>query len=391
MVAIRHPWRFWLAVGVVTLLAVWLLRGMLAPFLVGMAVAYICDPAVERLDRNTRVPRWLGTTLVLSAFLLVAVAILIVIVPVVQRQLAGFLADLPRYIELASERLQPIWSRLREDLTREEIERLSQTFGSYAGDAIGWLGTIVGSLWRGGMAVVDVLSFLVITPVVAFYILRDWPKVLDQIDRLIPRPQQQTIHRLMSDIDTTLASFIRGQGLVCLILGSFYAIALSVVDLNFAILVGLTAGFLSFIPYVGTAVGFLSSTGIALVQFDSPAMWAVVIGIFVAGQVLESLLTPKLVGDSIGLHPVWVMFALFAGATLAGFTGVLLAVPVAAIVGVVVRFALDRYRQSSLYRGQEPDTDPALSQADGQGAVAADAGGPADPAASSDTDPGMRG
>lgn len=360
MIAMRRPWRFWLAVVAAFLISVWLLRGMLAPFLVGLAVAYICDPAVERLDRGTRVPRWLGTTLVLSCFLLVAVAILLVIVPVLQRQLAGFMADLPRYVELASERLQPIWARLREDLTREEIEQLSQTFGSYAGDAIGWLGSIAGGIWRGGMAIVDILSFLVITPVVAFYILRDWPKATAQVDALIPRPQHKIVRRLLADIDDTLASFIRGQGLVCIILGTFYAVALSIVDLNFAILVGLTAGLLSFIPYVGTAIGFLSSTGIALVQFDDPVMWGVVIGIFVAGQVMESLLTPKLVGDSIGLHPVWVMFALFAGATLAGFTGVLLAVPVAAVVGVLVRFALSQYRGSSLYQGVSvPADDPA--------------------------------
>lgn len=364
---ISRPWRVWLAGLIIFCVLVWLLRSILAPFLVGIAIAYICDPAVERLDRSRRLPRWVGTIIVLSGFLVIALAVLLVIAPVLQRQLAAFLADVPTYVEMATERLQPIWAQFREELTREEVQRLTEAAGSYAGDALGWLLTLLGGLWRGGMAVFDVISFLVVTPVVAFYLLRDWKKLETQVESLLPRGSRETITSLLSEIDKTLASFIRGQGLVCLIQGTFYAVALSLVGLNFGILVGFSAGVLSFIPYVGTALGFIASTGIAVVQFSDPMMWVVVIGIFMAGQVLESVLTPMLVGDSVGLHPVWVMFGLFAGGALAGFTGILLAVPVAAVIGVLVRFSVERYRESSLFLGDQAGDE----EVEADGAIAA--------------------
>jgi predicted PurR-regulated permease PerM len=324
---------------------------MLLPFIAGMAIAYFLDPMADWLE-EWRAPRWLATTIVLLFFVLVVVAAVLVVVPVIQAQVVDFVDALPRYQQAIRARVMPLVDRLFGQLSQEEVEKLRAAAGERAGQAVSWLGTVLGGLWSGGLALFNVLSLLVITPVVAFYLLRDWDKMISRVDQWLPRQHAETIRVQAKEIDRTLAGFVRGQALVCLILGTFYGIALTVVGLNFGLLVGLGAGLLSFIPYVGSIIGFLSSVGIALVQYDSYGMVAVVAGIFFLGQAVEgNFLTPKLVGDRIGLHPVWVIFALLAGASLFGFVGVLLAVPVAAALGVLVRFALCQYLDSRYYKG----------------------------------------
>lgn len=367
MSAVQHV-RFWLIAVILFGLTVWLLRGVLMPFFAGMVIAYMLDPIADRFEA-TGAPRWLATTLVLLGFLLVIVAVLVVLVPVVSSQVGGLLAALPDYATQLNEALVPVFDRLAVYAGMESIADVRGALARYAGDAVQWLGRILGGIWRGGLAIIDILSLLVITPVVAFYLLRDWDRMVATVDSYLPRAYADTIRGLASEVNHTLASFLRGQALVCLILGVYYAIALSIAGLNFGILVGLGAGLISFIPYVGSITGFVVSMGIALVQFDSWVMWLVVGAIFVAGQAVEgNFLTPKLVGESVGLHPVWVMFALLAGGSLFGFTGILIAVPVAAMIGVLVRFFLRRYRESAYYLGPDQPGHP-------DGAVPGDEGG----------------
>jgi predicted PurR-regulated permease PerM len=360
--------RFWLIAIILFGLGVWLLRGVLMPFFAGMVIAYMLDPVADRFEA-AGAPRWLATTLVLLSFLLVIVAVLVVLVPVISAQVGGLLAALPEYATELNEALVPLFERFGTWVGMETVEDLRGALGRYAGDAVTWLGRILGGLWRGGLAIIDILSLLVITPVVAFYMLRDWDRMVATVDSYLPRAYADTIRMLAGDVNRTLASFMRGQALVCLILGTVYAIGLSIVGLNFGILVGLGAGLISFVPYVGSIVGFVTSMGIALVQFDSWVMWAAVGGIFVGGQAVEgNFLTPKLVGGSVGLHPVWVLFALLAGGSLFGFTGILIAVPVAAVVGVLVRFFLRRYRESPYFLapgpGAEAEPEPGPAAAD---------------------------
>lgn len=344
--------RFWLIGLVVLCLLLWLLSGMLMPFVIGMAIAYLLDPLADRLER-LGVPRWVATSLVLLLFAVVVILLLVLLVPILQNQIAQFIEALPSYKASLQNLLAPIVGQLRDQIAQQDFEEIRSAVGDYAGKALAWLGTALGGLWRGGLAVIDVVSILVITPVVAFYLLRDWDVMMDHVDELLPRRNAATIRHLAHEVDRTLASFVRGQGTVCLVLGSFYAVALAFVGLDFGILVGLMSGILSFIPFVGSIVGFLTSMGIALVQFDNWTMWALVAGIFVFGQVVEgNFLTPKLVGNSVGLHPVWVMFALLAGGSLFGFTGVLLAVPVAAVIGVLIRFFIGRYQASAYYHDE---------------------------------------
>ena len=343
--------RFWLIGLLVFGVVVWLLRDVLMPFVAGMAIAYVLDPVCDRLERLGH-PRWLATTLVLLVFVLAIVLVLLVIVPVLISQIGGFLASLPALFGELNEFLLPVFGQLRDLLGLQDVEELRSVLSGYAGDAVAWLGQILGGVWRSGVAVLDIISLLVITPLVAFYLLRDWDRMVAVIDDLMPRHHAATIRELAGEVNQTLSGFMRGQALVCLILGIFYAVALSLVGLNFGLVVGLGAGLISFIPYVGSIVGFVTSIGIALGQFDDWTMWLVVAVIFVLGQAVEgNFLTPKLVGDSVGLHPVWIVFALLAAGSLFGFTGLLLAVPVAAVIGVVVRFFLRQYRRSPYFLG----------------------------------------
>lgn len=343
--------RFWLIGLGLFVLALWLLADMLLPFVVGLAIAYLLDPAVDRLEA-AGLPRWLGTTLVLLGFVLVMVLMALLLLPLVQGQVSHLLEVLPNYATLAKERLIPALNRFIHRLPADDVERLRAAAGNYAGEVAGLVGRIVTRILSGGLALFDIVTLMFITPVVAFYMMRDWDLMVGKVDSWLPRQHVETVREQAREVNVTLSGFVRGQATVCVVLGVFYALALSAAGLDFGLVIGLMAGLLSFIPYVGTLFGFVASTGLALLQFDEFWRVAIVIGIFLFGQAVEgNVLTPKLVGDKVGLHAVWVMFALLAGGSLFGFVGVLLAVPVAAVIGVLTRFALRQYLSSPYYRG----------------------------------------
>lgn len=343
---------FWLAMLIGLLICVWLLRSVLLPFVAGAVIAFFLDPATDRLSKI--MPRWAATALVIILFALVCILALLLAVPLIVSQIIGLVAAIPGYMELAYTNLQPTIAWLTERLGEEQVQQLRQSASGFVGELLSIGATVASGVLRSGVALLNLLSLLIITPVVAFYLLRDWDRMTGTIDGYLPRRYRNTIRQLASEVNATLQSFLLGQSMVCLILGVTYAIALTIVGLNFGLVIGLIAGALTFIPYVGSLVGFVLSVGVALVQFDDWVMWLVVAGIFFAGQAVEgNFLTPKLVGSSVGLHAVWVIFALMAGGALFGFTGILLAVPVAAIIGVLIRFFLGRYRQSNLYLDEE--------------------------------------
>ncbi len=352
---------FWLGALLVLLLFLWVFSGILLPFIMGMALAYLLDPIADRLERAGMSRFWATITIVVLSVLVLTLTALIVI-PLLVGQLSSFLKDLPNY---AAE-LQALGDRFFATSIGEyfKTQGSGTSVDQIVAQGASWAATVLASVWAGGQAVISVVSLIVVTPVVAFYLLYDWDRMLGRIDALLPREHAATIRRLGGEIDTAIAGFIRGQGAVCLILGLFYAISLSIVGLNFGFLIGSAAGVISFIPYVGSITGFLISVGVALVQFWPDGLWiGAVIGVFVVGQFVEgNILQPRLVGSSIGVHPVWLMFALFAFGSLFGFVGVLLAVPVTAAIGVLVRFAVERYRLSALYldRDDSPPRDRIL-------------------------------
>jgi len=296
--------------------------------------------------------RTLATALITLGFFSFLILLILLLSPVLQSQFVGFASRLPGYAETLHNWLEPVLKDIQIALAAADMEEIKSTFGNYAGLVVKWGGEVLQRLWKGGLALFDILSLLFISPLVTFYMIRDWDRIVAKVDGWLPRNSADVIREQVKLIDETLSGFLRGQATVCLILGALYGTALSLVGLDFGLVVGIGAGFVSFIPYFGAIVGFGVGIGIALAQFGDLAHLAMVAGIFGVGQLLEgNFLTPKLVGERIGLHPVWVIFALLAGGSLIGFSGIILAVPVAAVIGVLVRFALSRYLASPIYLG----------------------------------------
>jgi predicted PurR-regulated permease PerM len=296
-------------------------------------------------------PRWLAAGLITFLVVLVVIAAALLLVPLLQAELLEFAGRVPRYVDLLRGKAMELMELLRARLTPEEIEQVRSQIGSMAApDAIAWVGAALGRLWGGGMALLNLLSLLVITPIVLFYLLRDWDRIVAIVDGWLPLDTIDTVHTQFRAIDGVLSGFVRGQMSVCLLLGAFYAVGLMLVGLDFGFVIGFGTGLISFVPYFGMLVGFAVGLGVAFAQFADWQPIALVAGVFVIGQFMEgNFITPKLVGERVGLHPVWVIFALLAGGALFGFTGILLAVPAAAVIGVLGRFAVGHYKQSAAY------------------------------------------
>jgi predicted PurR-regulated permease PerM len=344
---------FWVGALVVLVLLLWLLGQILLPFVAGLALAYLLNPLTNRLER-LGISRLIAALAVITLVVLAFVLLVLIIAPILGGQLTAFIENLPGYVRRVQTLLtDPSRPWLRR-VVGEGFAGADKSVADLMSQAAGWMTAFLRSLWSGGQALISIFSLVVVTPVVAFYLIYDWHRMFAAVDGWIPVPQRETVRQLATEIDAAIAGFIRGQTGVCLVLGSFYAVALSLTGLNFGLLIGLISGLISFIPYVGSMTGLMLSVGVAIAQFwPDWTMIAVVAGIFFAGQFLEgNVLAPKLVGDSVGLHPVWLIFALFAFGYLFGFVGLLLAVPLAAAIGVLTRFALRRYLASPLYTGE---------------------------------------
>ncbi len=340
---------------VVLLVLIHMLREMLLPFIAGLAVAYFLDPLADRLEEKG-CSRLAATAIITVAFFLILATGLILIFPLLQTQIVSMAERLPELFALVRQIADSALIMAKSVLPPDAMERAGNAAGDYSGTLVSWLKTLAARVWSGGMALFELASLIIITPIVSFYMLLEWDNIVARADHLLPRRQASVIREQLSLIDQTISAFVRGQASVCLVLAGYYGIALSVIGLEAGLLIGVAAGLISFIPYVGAMSGIIVGVGIAIVQFDTVGPIGGVAAIFVIGQVAESyVLTPRLVGDKIGLHDLWIIFALMAGGTLFGFTGVLLAVPTAAVIGVLARFAISRYLQSPLYLGHGED------------------------------------
>ena len=357
----RRQLMFWLAGLLVFGLLVFLLRDILLPFVAGMAVAYLLDPLADRLE-SWGLSRTMATVLITVAFMVVALGALFLLLPILYHQALALLDRAPDIIDAVRDYVLSLSETLFATLAPDQIERVREALAGFTDNLVGWALGFSEGLWRSGLALVSLIAMLFITPIVTFYLLRDWDHLIARMDALLPRKQAPVIREQLIKINDTLAGFVRGQGLVCLTLGLLYAAGLSLAGLDFGLIVGLTAGALSFIPYVGAIAGFVVGVTLAFLQFDDLIRVGAVALVFVVGQVIEgNFLSPKLVGERVGLHPVWVIFGAFAGAALFGFVGVLLAVPATAVIGVLVRFAIERYEESAYYHGDDGHGDGGIS------------------------------
>jgi predicted PurR-regulated permease PerM len=362
----EHPitghthFRLWFWVGG-ALLFLWfliLVKSILLPFVVGMFAAYFLDPAVRRL-RGWGWSRGTSAAVITIGFFALAIGLCMVLVPLVTHQFVALLKDMPDYINGLQTRYGAEIQHYIARLGTDQVDTIKDSLGSYSGQFMGWVGQMASGALQSGLALLNILSLVFITPIVAFYLLRDWHMVVARFYALLPRENAYTIRDQLHAIDRTLSGFIRGQTNVCLILASYYGILLSLVGLNFGLLIGIMTGFLLFIPFVGFICCFVLSVIVALFQFPDNAHVIAVLAIYGIGVALESgVITPRLVGGKVGLHPLWIIFGMLAGAALFGFVGILISVPVTAVVGVLVRFAIVRYLHSSLYRGEPHSETP---------------------------------
>ncbi len=346
---------FWIVALAVLVGLLWLLSDILLPFVAGMALAYLLDPIAQRAER-LGIGRAVSALVIVTSFIVVLVVVIMMVAPILSDQVAAFVDNLPGYLarlqSLVSDPSRPWLAKLFGERLPED----GKSLGGLMTQSSGWIAGFLASLWSGGRAVFSVLSLLVITPVVAFYLLCDWDRLIDTVDGWIPLPHRETVRGLAGEIHDAIGGFVRGQAVICLILAVFYAIGLTLTGLNSGFLIGLLTGLASFIPYVGALTGFLVAGIVAIAQFW-PNLTAIllVVGVFVIGQGLEGyILSPKLVGAKVGLHPVWLMFSLIAFGYLLGFVGLLIAIPLAAAIGVLLRFALRKYTESPLYTGGGP-------------------------------------
>jgi len=366
---LRNQVLVWVGFTFVVILAIWLFRPILLPFVIGIALAYILNPAVSFVGRSGLNRAW-SAAVVLLAVLAVIIGLLVWITPQIATQIVGLASRLPGYVGDLNNLLRSLAPQLNEWLGPERAAQLEASLAQFFGSGIEFLGGVTAQVAQSGLTVLNTIAVLILTPVVAFYLLLDWEGMVKGIDDLLPREHRREIRQVLDQIDRSMASVVRGQGSVILALCVYYATALSLTGLNFGLVIGLMTGLLSFIPFFGFLTGFVLSMGIALVQFAPAGNWWFVVIVFLVymiGQFLEgNVLYPRLVGQSININPVWLMFALFAFAFLFGFVGLLLAVPLAAITATLTRYAVRRYQDSALYRGERPAksaTEPELTLA----------------------------
>ncbi len=347
----RHV-AFWVTTFLVLCVLLWLLSEVLLPFIAGIALAYVQAPLADRLER-LGLNRTLASLLIVTVVVLALLAVALLVVPILVQQALALTTDLPAYL-----------ARVRELLTDPNNPWLNwiggddtgKTFSEFIRHAAAWMVAFAASLWAGGKALVSFASILIIMPIVTFYLINDWRGMLEVLDGWVPLRHRETVRELAREIDRAISGFLRGQLAICFFLGLYYAVALILVGLKFGLLIGLISGLMTFVPYVGSLTGLLIATSVAIAQFWPDWTWiGIVVGIFLLGQFVEgNIIAPKLVGDRVGLHPVWVIFAMFAFGYLFGFVGLLVAVPVAAAIAVLFRFGLRQYLASPLYTGEKP-------------------------------------
>ncbi len=349
---------FWTAALILFIGLLILFKDVLLPFVLGATIAYLLNPLVEKITKKT-LKRRTAVLLILGAFTIVVAILLALTVPLLIREASDFIEAAPGYADRLWAIVEPRLDLLRIKMgvgeNTEIKEQLQTAVQDNLGKTLGAGKSVMGSVLAGvavtSQAVMGFIGALFLMPIVAFFMMKDWPSITAWVYGLVPRHLEATVRELLAKIDVKIAGFIRGQVMVCFILGGMYAIALSIAGLNYGFVIGLATGLLSIIPYVGSAIGLITSVTVAGLQSDWDLVYVgIIAGIFFVGQFIEgNFITPKLIGESVGLHPLWIIFALLAGGSLLGLLGMVLAVPVAAIISVLVAFAIEQYRHSRYY------------------------------------------
>lgn len=341
---------FWAIAILVVFIFIWIFKSILTPFVLGIVIAYLLNPLVKGFSKKG-IKRTTSSAIIISIFFIVTTVIVVLVAPIIAKESTDLIRAMPEYLDKIFKMIQPYTLWLQERFGENYIADAKTFVKENMSKVLSVSGGLAGGLAAGGQALVGFATTLILTPLVAFYMMREWPNITKWVEDLIPRENEKTIKGLLKKIDGKLSGFIRGQISVAFLLGVIYAVALTVAGLNYGFLIGISAGVLSIIPMVGSTLGLLAAVAVAWFQAGDLQYVLIIAAIFIVGQIFEgNILSPKLLGDSVGLHPLWILFSLMAGGSLLGILGMLIAVPVAAVIGVVFNFVIDEYKQSPVYK-----------------------------------------
>jgi predicted PurR-regulated permease PerM len=341
---------FWIFIALILGFFTYLVSSILLPFIVGILMAYLLDPATDKLE-ETGFGRTTSTVIILTLFIMIFVVAIVALVPLAIDQFQNLAINFPLYVQKLNTQYGENVTSIISHYVPDVKLRLQEFATKFSTQILQHTAQFLGGVWNSSLAIFNIVSLIFLTPVVAFYLIRDWDKLVAKIHDLLPQKSAPVVKQQMKKIDEIISAYLRGQLSVCVILGLFYAIGLAIVGLNHGFFIGFLTGILSFIPFVGCAIGTVITLIVAYIQFGDLVSIGFVALVFVIGQVLEgNIITPKLVGDKVNLHPLWVIFALLAGGTIFGFIGVLIAIPAAAVIGVLVRFSIEEYKKSGFYK-----------------------------------------
>lgn len=347
----RYQIVFWMCAVLLLFGFVWIFKPILLPFVLGMIIAYLLDPAVKTMRRKN-IPRWAASLLILGTFVLFVVLLLVMLMPLAYKEIMQLVDMVPHYIDRITQTIHRYSGWLQHKFKGSNLTNIQDALQSNITGAMQAGGGLVLTLATGGWAAINIIYTCILTPIIAYLMMNDWPRMKSWIDDMVPRGSHETVGELWHEIDRKLSGFIRGQLTICFLLGMSYAIALTLIGLNFGFLIGLLIGIMTIIPLVGSTTGLLLALSIGWFQTNELSYLALIIAVFFMGQFVEgNILTPRIMGKSVGMHSLWVLFALMAGGTLFGIVGMLVAVPVMAAAGVLIGFAIRRYKRSAVYNG----------------------------------------
>ncbi len=341
---------FWSIVITIFLTSIYLSRTILTPFIASLVISYFFSPAAYYLENKVKIRRDIIAFTIVGVIVLLFLLLWVLLIPLIYDQITYFINSIPKYKSYISKTVIPLIKQYILKIDRNFAENLPKIFEDFIGILFKDLVNFVETIWKSGFVVVNVLMMIILVPLVSFYFIKDWDYLVKGIENLIPMTNRSSYKKLMHDINASISGFIRGQLNVCFVLAIYYALALTIIKLDFGIFIGITTGIVSFIPFIGLLGGFIASSIVAYFQFQSLYGIMLVIIVFIVGNIIESIIVPKLVGRKLGLHPVWIIFFILLGGSLFGFIGMLVAVPVGAIIAVLTKFMVGRYYKSQLYK-----------------------------------------
>ncbi len=340
---------FWIALIGIVASAFYSLSSILMPFITSFVFSYFFVPLANSLQTRFSINRTISSLIIIAFILVCLVSLWLLLMPLIFDQIQHFIQQIPNYKQYIKTEIIPLIAHYAELVDPIYVAKVEENLNNLFTIIFGYTTNFIQHIWQSGMAIINIISMLVLVPLITFYIIRDWKDILASVLGIVPQNSKKSFKSLMSKIDISLSGFIRGQLNVCLILAIYYSTTLTAIGINFGIFIGITTGILAFIPFFGLLSGFICALLVAYLQFFAIQKVFMVIAIFAVGSVIENTLSPKLIGDKIGLHPVWLIFALLVGADLFGFIGMLSAIPCAAVLNILIRFAFEQYYKSEFY------------------------------------------